>query len=63
MSQMHKTRASPASVRIARMLRELAGPDPDWRYPGLTSEAVAKSFGGYQAEMAKILKKLGLSDA
>jgi hypothetical protein len=23
---MHKTRASPASVRIARMLRELAGP-------------------------------------
>jgi hypothetical protein len=37
---------------------EREGPDPAWRYPGLTKEAVDAAFGEHNAEMEAVLRKL-----
>jgi len=45
------------------MQAEREGPDPSWRYPGLTKEAVDAALGEYQADVASWLKNLGLPGA
>lgn len=45
------------------MQAEREGPDPFWRYPGLTKEAVDAAFGEYQTDVAAWLKNLGLPGA